>query len=245
MSRIHSVADGIDGLRAIRAAEEPLEDALRRVADTAVRMTPDADAVTVTVFDDESAAAGRTAACTDPAVLELDESQYSSHRGPCLHAAQAREPLRMRIDPTDQRWPEFASAATTVGVRASLSVPLLIGVDVHHDQELAGSLNIYSRSADAFDPFDEELVRLYSVAAGQAISNGRRWQQSRNTLTQLEQALVSRSTIDQAKGALRAIHGYTAEEAFAALVEQSQHRNVKLHIVASEFLDSLTTPQGR
>ena len=77
------------------------------------------------------------------------------------------------------RWPEFVRAAQRAGVRASLSVPLLIaGVD--GEQELAGSLNIYSHTATAFDSFDAALMRLYSVAAGQAISNSSRWKRRGN-----------------------------------------------------------------
>jgi AmiR/NasT family two-component response regulator len=45
---------------------------------------------------------------------------------------------------------------------------------------------------------------------------------------QLETALVSRSEIDQAKGALRARTGCTADQAFATLVDQSERRNIKL-----------------
>jgi hypothetical protein len=66
-----------------------------------------------------------------------------------------------------------------------------------------------ARTASAFDPFDEEPMRLYTVAAGQAITNAGRWQHSRVTVTQLEQGLVSRSDIDMAKGALIAVHGCT------------------------------------
>ncbi|PRC56687.1 response regulator receiver protein, partial [Mycobacterium sp. ITM-2017-0098] len=85
-------------------------------------------------------------------------------------------------------------------------------------QELVGSLNIYSRTATAFDQFDAELMRLYSVAAGQAISNSNRWRKSRETVTQLETALLSRSDIDMAKGALIALHGCSPDEAFDRLV---------------------------
>jgi hypothetical protein len=122
-----------------------------------------------------------------------------------------------------------------------LSVPLLIaGVD--GEQELAGSLNIYSHTATAFDSFDTELMRLYSVAAGEAISNSTRWQKARESVTQLEAALVSRTDIDMAKGALIAQHGCDPAEAFARLKSESQRRNIKLRDVAREILDRLQTP---
>lgn len=47
----------------------------------------------------------------------------------------------------------------------------------------ASKLNIHSYTAFAFDPFDEGLMRLYTVAAGQAITNARRWQHCRETVT--------------------------------------------------------------
>jgi AmiR/NasT family two-component response regulator len=84
-------------------------------------------------------------------------------------------------------------------------------------------------------------MRLYSVAAGQAISNASRWQHSRETVTQLETALLSRSDIDMAKGALIALHGCEPDEAFARLVDESQRRNIKLRDVALELLDRMKT----
>ena len=119
-----------------------------------------------------------------------------------------------------------------------MSVPLLIG-GINEAQELVGSLNIYSQTAAAFDPFDAQLMRLYTVAAGQAISNAGRWQHSRETVTQLETALISRSDIDMAKGALMALHGCDPGEAFARLVDESQRRNIKVRDVAVELLDRL------
>ena len=185
------------------AAEEPLDDVARRVAETALAAIPHADVISITVLSWPNS---RTAACTDEEALALDNEQYASGQGPCLDAALQRTPLRAIIDEEQQRWPEFVEAAQRAGIRASLSVPLMIaGVD--SEQELVGSLNIYSRTAAAFDQFDAELMRLYSVAAGQAISNSSRWQKSRETVTQLETALLSRSDIDMAKGALIALHG--------------------------------------
>jgi AmiR/NasT family two-component response regulator len=121
-----------------------------------------------------------------------------------------------------------------------LSVPLLIGGQ-DDAQELVGSLNIYSQTGSALDPFDAQLMRLYSAAAGQAISNASRWQHFRETVTQLEKALLSRSDIDMAKGALIALHGCEPGEPFARLVNESQLRNIKVRDIAVELLDRLKT----
>jgi len=73
--------------------------------------------------------------------------------------------------------------------------------------------------------------------------DGRRWQRGQETVGQLEQALVSRSDIDQAKGVLRSRHGGTADEAFALLVQRSQRENIKLRDIASRILQEL--PRGK
>jgi GAF domain-containing protein len=237
LTRLRTTAEAIEGLRDLFAAEEPLDVVAGRVAETAVAAIPHADVVSITVLSWPDV---RSVACTDEQALELDHQQYISGQGPCLEAALTRAPLRAIIGDEHRRWPEFVEAAKQAGIRASLSVPLVIaGVD--GEQELAGSLNIYSHTTTAFDSFDAELMRLYSVAAGQAISNSNRWQKARETVTQLETALHSRSDIDMAKGALIALHGCDPREAFATLVDESQRRNIKLRDVAREMLDRMQT----
>jgi hypothetical protein len=241
LAQLVTTAEAIEGLRDLFAAEEPLDDISARVAVTAARAIQHADAVSITALTWPEA---RTTACTDERVLELDHQQYAAGRGPCLEAAWQRTPVRAVIGAEHQRWPEFVDAAQRLGIRASLSVPLLVdGVD--DDQEMVGSLNIYSYTASAFDPFDEQLMRLYTVAAGHAITNARRWQHSRDTVAQLEQALTSRPDIDMAKGALIALHGCDPDQAFAELVDQSQQSHLRLHTVATELLARLQAAAGK
>jgi GAF domain-containing protein len=241
LERLITTTEAVESLYVLFDAEEPLDDVLLRVARTAASAIPNAAAVTVTELAQPEP---RTAACTEEEALRLDAAQYSSGRGPCLEAAQRRVPVRVATNGDDPRWPEFLAATREQGVRASLSVPLILDpTDADSEGELVGSLNIYSRSADAFDPFDEELMRLYTVAASNAITNARRWQESRKTVAQLERALTSRTDIDQAKGVLRALHGDTADEAFQRLVDESQARNVKLVTVARELIESVSKRQ--
>lgn len=237
LDRLVTASEAITSLQGVFAAEEPLDEVLDRVVRAARRAIPDADGVSVTVLDDAGA---RTAASTDEGVLELDGEQYAGGAGPCLHAALSRQPVRVALSEEDSRWPRFTAAARRRGVSATLSAPLLVGRQ-DEEPELVGSLNVYSGSVGAFDPFDEELLRLYTVTAGAAITNARRWQLTRDTTDNLQRALTSRAVIDQAKGALQAIHGCSAEEAFDRLVRKSQHSNVKVHAVAQDLLDSLRT----
>ncbi len=153
-----------------------------RVATAAVGALDHADIVSTTVLTWPEA---RTTASTDNRADDLDDAQCAHGRGPCLEAAWEGTPIRAVIDDERSRWPEFTAAATELGVRTSLSVPLLVD-RVEPIQESVGSLNIYRFAAEAFDPFDEALMSVYTVSAGQAITNARRWQHARETVSQLE-----------------------------------------------------------
>jgi GAF domain-containing protein len=235
--RLDSTAAAIASLTDLRSAEGSLDEVLLQVARSAVRGVPDADAVSITVLGDPQP---RTAASTNDEVRALDGEQYSSQRGPCLEAAQTGRPVRVAMAAQEQRWPEFVAAARASGVRATLSIPLIIASPTPGGgDELVGSLNAYSHSTSEFDLVDEKLMCLYTGAATQAIADARRWLRLRDNVVQLEQALLSRADIDQAKGAIRAMSGSTAEEAFASMVTQSQRTNVKLRDLARQLLDAL------
>lgn len=239
LARLSTAAQAIEGLRDLFTTEEPLDDASVQVAVAAVRAVEHADIVSITVLSWPDA---RTTAATDDRARTLDDQQYASGRGPCLQAAWDRTPITgLSGDTGDRCWPEFAAAARKEGVLASLSIPLLVG-GLNRERESVGSLNMYSVTAAAFDPFDEALGRVYAVAAGQAMTNARRWQHSRETVDHLQRAVTSRTEIDLAKGMLMALHGCDEDEAFDRLKTESQHRNVKLRLIAHELLAYVRTP---
>lgn len=236
LARLDETAEALTNLQDAVTGEESLDDALQRVADTATRAVADADALTVTVLTSEQ---WRTAAATDQRLVELDERQYESGRGPCLEAARTLTPVRAVIGEHGDLWPEFEDAARAAGVRAYLSVPVVLPGTDDDEARHIGSLNIYSYTAAAFDPFDEGLMRLFTAAACATITNAQRWQHSRGQVKQLERALESRGVIDQAKGVLMAVHACDADEAFKMLVDQSQRANTKLRDVAANLLESV------
>ncbi len=62
----------------------------------------------------------------------------------------------------------------------------------------------------------------------------------------LNTALASQPVIEQAKGMIMLLRNWSADQAFTALRQVSQHTNVKLHDVAAVVVDSGTTaaPSG-
>jgi GAF domain-containing protein len=238
VTRLDEAAEALEALHDAFTGEESLDVALQRLAETAAKAIPDTDAVTVSVV---TLRQWRTAAATDARLIEVDEKQYSANRGPCIESAHTLRPVRAVVGQHSDAWPEFETAAAEHGIRAYLSVPVVLP-STNGAEEHVGTLNIYSYAAAAFDPFDEGLMRLFTTAASATITGAHRWQRSRDRISHLEQALASRAVIDQAKGVLMAVHTCTADEAFKMLVEKSQRGNVKLRDVAQNLLDSVSRP---
>src|SRR5687767_7094254 len=85
VARLDEAAEALEALRDAYTGEEPLDAGLQRLAETAARAIPDADAVTVSVV---TASRPRTVAATDASLIEVDEKQYRAGRGPCFQSAR-------------------------------------------------------------------------------------------------------------------------------------------------------------
>lgn len=234
--QLEEVSDTLERLLDVLSDEEGLHQVLDRLAHTAEWVIAGADAVSVSVATNGGQTL-RTEASTSPEVVAIDADQSAAGDGPCLQAVRTREPVRVSLEQARQRWPAFAHAAQHAGVHAYLAAPLILPGE--RDQEVIGALNVYSYTADAFDPIDAALLRLLTSAVTAAVRNASRYLHSRDLTQQLKKALTSRAEIDQAKGALMAIHGIDADEAFDMLVADSQQQNVKIAALAPRFLNSL------
>ena len=109
------------------------------------------------------------------------------------------------------------------GVRASVSVRLTSACPV-------GALNLHLTRDALDDPSarmrTQQCARMFVAYASLAL--GAAYQ-----LEQLEDALIRRDVIGQAKGILMHRYDVDAEEAFARLRRASQTTNTKLHDVAA------------
>jgi len=100
-----------------------------------------------------------------------------------------------------------------------------------------GALNLYSKRTAAFSEDDEQLGVMLTSQASVALANSQLYESAYRMSQQLQQALTSRATIDQAKGMLMAEHGVGGDEAFNILRTTSQRENRKLRELAQELVD--------
>ncbi|KAA1399846.1 GAF and ANTAR domain-containing protein [Aeromicrobium ginsengisoli] len=219
--------------------DEPLHDSIRRLAEAlrpgdfdttlhaittaAVEVLPDVDYASITVkHADETI---DTVAPTDDLVLDLDAKQYELREGPCYDAAVKTAHVISPEIATDERFPAYGPYVVSKGIHAQAGLRLF---DAPASQ---GALNIYSHRAGAFEDF-ATLADLFSHQAAVAINYARE-------IDDLNDALNTRTTIGQAVGIIMERYELNDERAFAFLTRLSQHRNVKLRLIAAEIVEDV------
>ena len=216
------------GLSQLATGQMQLSDALTRVAEFAVQAIPGADGAGVTLMEKDR---HDTIVASAPFVGQVDAIQYGIAEGPCITAAAEARTVRSGSLSSDAQWPRFGSRVERLGVHSVLSIPLLTPDGV------LGAMNVYAHERDAFDDNASLIGELFAVPAAIAVQNAQVLSQARRLATQLQTALTSRATIDQALGIIMSRVGCGPDEAFERLRRMSQSENKKLHTVASDLRD--------
>jgi GAF domain-containing protein len=167
-----------------------------------------------------------TGACSDPLASAADEVQYQTGDGPCLHAMRHAHRVRIHDVSTHGRWPRFGKRAASLGIRSSLSLPLVA------DGEPVGALNLYSTKPGAFGDAETNRAEKFAGHASGALTLALRLASCNDLTDQLRSSMVSRAVIDQAVGVVMATEHCPQDKAFALLRSMSQNTNVKLRDLA-------------
>src|SRR5207244_965244 len=202
---------------------------LGRIAEVAKQTIPGTAEASVTLV---RGGVATTAAYTGDLALRLDERQYEVEHGPCVDAAVGSVLVSVPDMANDDRWVQFAQTAVAAGVRASLSVGLPV------QDALVGALNLYGTAPHAFDDDAVDLARTFGSYAAIALANAHLYASSAALAAQMQQAMESRSTIDQAIGIMMVLHGCDSEAGFDFLVRASQAANRKLRDIAKDIVDN-------
>lgn len=180
-----------------------------------------------------------TVASSDARAAALDESQSVALDGPCLQALRTGQVVSIPDLAVEDRWPVYQLQARASGLASSLSLPLR-----SRDGSTLGALNVYHfELSHAFDDDLGHRAETFAAeAAGALYLATRYWDAA--VSEQLEQALSSRSGIDQALGILMGQQHCTADEAFSLLRRRSQSSQQKLRDVAAELVDRASGQTG-
>jgi GAF domain-containing protein len=229
------LATGLHGLSAMVSAGRSLEQVLGEVAVFAALAIPGAHetGVGVTLIKPVGTTMGIQAwAATTAVVHEIDIMQYEVlNEGPCISCMQIQRPVVSGSLGADERWPRFGARVARLGVASALSLPLLI------NEQVVGSINVYARGKDVFGEHAVRLGSAFAESAAVSVYNTQLLAAAQERAEQLQRALVSRKTIDQAIGIIRGRTGLDEDEAFNRLKRISQSENTKLAAVAERIVD--------
>ena len=178
-----------------------------------------------------------TVATTDRDGWEADQIEFDAADGPCyqvLFEDAAFDGIDLR---TERRWPAWSAVADLLGFTSAAAV----GSAVEPGQKLV--LNGYSIDDTFLDHAVVERAQQFVDELASTLPLALRFAQQATEISQLQEALASRSTIDQALGVLMAQNRCTRDEAFGILRRASQNRNIKLRDVAAAIIYRFTGQQ--
>ncbi|MGY1771081.1 GAF and ANTAR domain-containing protein [Blastococcus sp. SYSU D00813] len=231
-----SVPDDTD-LLALLAAAGDLNAFLADLVRVAAGQTPSAEACGLTLA---RASGAVTVAASAELAERADERQYQVDDGPCLQAMREGVVVRVTDMSAEDRWGPYPALAAQVGVRSSLSIPLVVR------ERSRGALNFYATVLDAFTDADEQVATRWAAQATGALAVALRIADGDDRAEQLLGGLDTRTAIGQAVGLVMAQERCSAEEAFRLLTLASQRRNVKLREVAAGVVEAFESglPEG-
>ena len=176
-------------------------------------------------------------AASDENTRLLELFQVQSSEGPCLDAFRTAAPVvNADLRTATGRWPRFAPRATAAGFRSVHAFPLRLRTEV------IGALNVFGTdSSSELDTADVPVVQALADVATIALLQERTIRRGEILSEQLQGALNSRITIEQAKGAVAQANDVSVDEAFTLLRDYSRRNNRRLGEVARAIF---TDPAG-
>ena len=158
-------------------------------------------------------------------LLELFQLQH--HEGPCLDSFRTGTAVvNSDLRHAGHRWPLFAPRAVGEGFQSVHAFPL------RHRQKVIGALNLFSSNPGRLDPTDVRIVQCLADIATIGLLQERTIRSAEIVTEQLQHALNSRVTIEQAKGVLARTHGVDVDAAFELMRDYARRNRHPLSDVA-------------
>jgi len=167
-------------------------------------------------------------------LLELFELQ--NHEGPCLDCYRTGNlVVNEGLEGDGGRWPVFSPEARVAGYLSVHAIPMRL-----RDKTL-GALNLFRSESGMLEEADVRAGQAMADVATIGILHQRALRESQVAVVQLEEALTSRVTIEQAKGMLAERAKVGTDQAFLLLRTYARINNHSMGEVARKLLDGKLT----
>lgn len=226
------------------AREELLADTFVKLADTLVddfdvidllttlsgRCVDLLDAAATGILIAEPSGALQVMAASSEAASVLELFQIQNEEGPCLDAFHTGQAVANGDLRSGSPWPRFATKALSAGFASVHAFPMVVRAKV------LGTLNLFMTEARPLEDSDVVIAQALAHAATLTLLQSRIAEDRQRLTTQLQGALNSRITIEQAKGVLSEMAYIGTEEAFQRLRAYARNHNAKLTDVAADVV---------
>jgi transcriptional regulator with GAF, ATPase, and Fis domain len=174
-------------------------------------------------------------ASSDDQVRLLELFQLQNDQGPCLDAFKTEAQVSNADLTVDAPWPRFSAAATAAGFAAVDAIPMRLRSDV------IGALNLFRARPGELGDLTLRTASALADVATIGILQERSIRHHEVLTEQLQAALNSRVTIEQAKGLIAERLDVDVNAAFAVLRGYARSHNLKLGAVAGAVIAGRTT----
>lgn len=161
----------------------------------------------------------------------VETIQLAAEDGPCIESFRTAAVVSVPdIAAAPERWHRFKAAALERGFTSSYGIPMRLR------EETIGSLNLLRNVEGELNAPDLRTAQALADVATIGILHERALRASDLTRGQLQLALNSRVTIEQAKGVLAFTHDISPEEGFERLRGYARSNRLPLSSVAERVV---------
>jgi GAF domain-containing protein len=175
-------------------------------------------------------------ASSSEATRLLECFQLQAGEGPCLEAYHTGAPVTVIDLAATSRWPVFAPHAAAQGYHFVHAVPMRLR------EETIGALNLFADHRTDLSGHDATIAQALADAATIGILHERAIRRSEVLTEQLQTALNSRISIEQAKGAIAYAGDLDVDEAFTLLRGYARHHSIRLSELAHQIATTRADP---
>jgi GAF domain-containing protein len=179
------------------------------------------------------------AASSNGAARYMEIFQVQSRSGPCVDVVRTGRPIVVTDrGELERRWPVFGRAVARFGYSAVHAVPMRV------DDETIGALNLFSTTPPGLDELDTEVTQALADAATIGIMQQRSITRATLLAEQLQLALTTRTSVEQAKGIVAEYGGVDVETAFEAIRTFARSHRSNISSVAKQLIARTIDPRS-
>lgn len=162
----------------------------------------------------------------------LELFQVQNQEGPCQDCFTTGTAIAVEdLQDERERWPGFVDRAVAAGFRSVQAVPLRLRGTI------LGAMNLFLTEPGGIAESSQTVVQAMADVATIGLLQQRELHRAQTVEAQLQHALHSRISIEQAKGIVSEQAGVTMDAAFDVLRAYSRNHGIKLSEVSRSVVD--------